>query len=93
MARPRRHIYWYVTVPESGWWWVLSRRSWHRTDDESVRHLNRSTHADARTARAAFRIAHRCPADEVQVVARINRKTRKWPRGYVKVWVVDHRRT
>ena len=90
MARPRRHIYWYVTT-RGGWWWVPSLRAWHRTDDESVRHLNRSSHANARTAKAAFRIAHRCPADEVRVVARINRKSRKWPRGYEREWVIDRR--
>jgi len=88
MARPRRHINWYVTSRRSGWWWVPSLRLWHRIDDESVRHLTRSNTAHARTAKAAFRIAHKCPAEEVRVVARINRKTRKWPNGYEKEWVI-----
>jgi hypothetical protein len=90
MARPRRHINWYVTT-RGGWWWVPSLRTWHRMDDGSVRHRKRSTHANARTAKAAFRIAHRCPADEVRVVARIHRRSRKWPRGYEKAWVIDNR--
>ena len=91
MARPRRHISWYVTARGSGWWWVRSLRRWASFDDESVRHLNRSSHADARTAKAAFRIANKCPADEVHVVARINRKSLKWPRGYEKEWIIDRR--
>jgi hypothetical protein len=70
---------------------VPSLRTWHRMDDGSVRHRKRSTHANARTAKAAFRIAHRCPADEVRVVARIHRRSRKWPRGYEKAWVIDNR--
>ena len=95
MTRPRRHINWYVTVATFGissrvWWWVRSERRWAAFDDESVRHLTRSTHANARTAKAAFRIAHKCPAEEVHVVARISRKTRKWPRGYEKVWIIMH---
>ena len=90
MARPRRHINWYVTTFE-GWWWVRSLRTWHHQTDESVNHLARGTHADARTAKAAFRIAHKCPADEVHVVARIHRKSRKWPRGYEKEWVLCKR--
>jgi len=88
MARPRRHIYWYVTSRRSEWWWVRPLRRWASFDDESVRHLNRSTNAYARTAKAAFRIAHKCPAEEVHVVARIHRKTRKWSNGYEKVWVI-----
>ena len=94
MARPRRHINWYVTTfggPGSVWWWVRSLRRWASFDDESVRHLSRSTHANARTAKAAFRIAHKCPAEEVRVVARIHRKSRKWPRGYEKEWVLCKR--
>ncbi|NBQ99626.1 MAG: hypothetical protein EBT79_08605 [Actinobacteria bacterium] len=92
MGRPKRHINWYVTAAPSdyanGWWWVPSLRRWHRMVDESVHHLARSSHAHARTAKAAFRIAHRCPADVVHVVARIHRK---WPNGYEKVWVIDRR--
>jgi len=89
MGRPKRHVNWYVTAaPGGGWWWVPSLRRWYRTDDESVHHLARSSHAHALTAKAAFRIAHRCPADVVHVVARIHRKSRKWPNGYDKEWVV-----
>ena len=89
MARPKRHITWYVTTG-GRWWWVRSLRRWAPSSDPTVDHLSRSSHANARTAKAAFRIAHKCPAEEVRVVARISRKSRKWPRGYEKEWVIIH---
>ena len=38
--------------------------------------------------RAAFRIARKCPAEEVYVIAQYNRKTRKWPQGYEREWLL-----
>ena len=92
MARPRRHIYWLITAkPGIDCWWVPSLRGWYPLEEVFRQKKICCSHARAPNMRAAFRIARKCPAEEVYVIAQYNRKTRKWPQGYEREWILDRK--
>ena len=89
MARPRLPIT-YIVYPKDvmGVWWVPALRRWAHNDELYVQDLDACTYAKARTARSAFDIARRCPAKAVVVSSFVPRKSRKWPGGVMKTFVV-----
>lgn len=77
--RQHRHIRWFVTCFE-GWWWISSLRLW-TNDLKFASGHSRSTHAWCRTGKQAYRIAMKCPANEMILVMQTSRKSKKWPNG------------
>ena len=85
MKRPRT-VYWSVTsygdVREKCWW-VPSLRRWMNLEEARATGKSFSSHAPARTARQAERIARRMPDPSLAILTkRVNTRSKKWPNGY-----------
>lgn len=87
--KPKRKnkISWIVTNHE-GWWWVPKIRSWERIDDLAARGFSFSNMAKPKNKKMALLIARKCPADQVIIVMRCGRRTRKYPRGWEREYVL-----
>jgi len=85
MKRPRT-IYWSVTSHgdmREKCWWVPSLRRWMSFEEAHATGKSFSSHAQARTARQAERIAGRMPDTTFAILTkRVNTRSKKWPNGY-----------